>query len=879
MENKLFAHDCITLDGRMDEAVWDQVPAHTGFKILGKTDLLPDELQTFFKIIPCEDRIYIGIKCMEPDIERLKASVGGTYAADSVELFLSPSGNPYDYYQFLLSTKDAKISKYYEEEGVIQPDRFAPEWNYATYLYDNYWTAEIEMPFSVFYMTTQDRWTSKWLVNIARTHMNVVGARIHSTWSYLEGGFCKPRMFNSLEGFPIRNPRDEVNMTSAIVEIHKDNAEGYFGTMKVTAKSVFADKFLFESDHADTVTLDLQAGVNEFEVPCFFEELNRFKVALSLKRVSDGKVFKRYYPVMVTYEPIVIQFVQPEYRNNFYPGQDTSKITGKVISALPVTLKLEGPGIETTELTPDAEGNFLFETPNFEIGDAILTATTAERTLTKKIRNLPPTDRMMTWISGGNLIVNGKPTLRRNMYAQYYMGGEAFKRKYDADDLHQTLGIVAQEGWIQAGRVIKGCEAPGGEASKDAPPSQQMLDIIDKVIENNKDKDFAYYYLNDEPECRGVSGIYLRHVYNYIAEKDPYHVVLVGSRNCRELINIADWFETHPYINPHTNADGKRIYARKIATVGKFVDAVSELNRPDKCIGFLPTCFSAMKGKKDPYPTLDEYICHTWTAMIHGGKTLWPYAYHDMNDCGSMYEGTRYIFSTFEALEEMVLLGKRTFLVKTPDVEAVTYELGQKKMFVAVNVTPEPQTVTLEGISGTWYNFRHGETITGNTFSLKPLEVLIGTSEVMDAGLPTYQEVAKLIEQMDYERTHGGSLLYDRRADIEITASTGTVGWSRKLFDGVPDNLGWTQTNDSPKFMELNLTKIKPTITKLVVNGFHIEDMKLIFKNGDESYAPEVEVQTEEFCTTFLLKQPATPDAIRMEFTQKRVELYEISAF
>jgi hypothetical protein len=286
-----------------------------------------------------------------------------------------------------------------------------------------------------------------------------------------------------------------------------------------------------------------------------------------------------------------------------------------------------------------------------------------------------------------------------------------------------------------------------------------------------------------------------------------------------------------------------------------------------------------MKGKKDPYPTLDEYICHTWTAMIHGGKTLWPYAYHDMNDCGSMYEGTRYIFTTFEALEEMVLLGKRTFLVKTPDVEAVTYELGQKKMFVAVNVTPEPQAVTLEGISGTWYNFRHGETITGNTFSLKPLEVLIGTSEPMDAGLPTYQEVAKLIEEMDYKRTHGGSLLYDRRADIEITASTGTVGWSRKLFDGVPDNLGWTQTNDSPKFMELNLTKIKPTITKLVVNGFHIEDMKLIFKNGDESYAPEAEVQTEEFCTTFLLKQPATPDAIRMEFTQKRVELYEISAF
>ena len=879
MENKLYSNDCITLDGRMDEAVWETVEAHTGFMRLSTKEVLPDELQTFFKIIPCEDRIYIGIKCMEPNIERLKASVGGTYAADSVEIFLSPSGNPYDFYQFLLSTKDAKISHYYEEEGVIQPDRFAPEWKYATCMYDNYWTAEVEMPFTVFYMTTQDRWSDKWLVNIARTHDNLLGVRMHTTWSYLEGGFRKPKMFQSLTDFPIRDPRDEVNMTSAIVEIQRDNAEGYFGTMKIVAKTAFADQFIFESDHADTVTLDLQAGVNEFEVPCFFEELNRFKVSLSLTRVADGKVFKRYFPVMVTYEPIVIQFALPEYRNNFYPGQDTSKIVGKVISALPVTLKLEGPGIETTQITPDAEGNFRFDTPNFQIGDAILTATTAERSITKKIRNLPPTEHMMTWISGGNLIVNGKPTLRRNMYAEYYMGGEAFKRKYDADDLHQTLPLVRQEGWLEPARVIKGAEAPGGEASKDAPPSAQMLDNVDRVIEANKDKDFAYYYLTDEPECRGVSGIYLKHLYNYIAEKDPYHVVLTASRNCRELVNIADWFETHPYINPYTDGNGKRIYARKINTVGKFVDAVSELNRPDKCVGFLPTCFGSMKGRKDPYPTLDEYICHTWVAMIHGGKTLWPYAYHDLNDCASMYEGTRYIFSSFEALEQIVLLAKRTFLLKTAEVEAVLYELGEKKMFVAVNMTDEPQTVTIEGISGTWNEFRHNRTLSGNTFNLKPLEVLIGTTDVEDKGLPTYQEVAKLIDELDYKRTHGGSLLYNRRADIEITASTGTVGWSRKLFDGVDDNLGWAQTSDGEKFMELNLTKVKPAFTKVVVNGFHIEDMKLIFKTGEEVYEPAAQVQTGEYSKTYILEQPVSPDVLRMEFFQKRVELYEISLF
>ena len=878
MERKLYNKDCITLDGRMDEQVWESVEAYTGFKGLGKKDVLADELQTFFKIIPCEDRIYIGVKCMEPNIEQLKASVGGSFAADSVELFLAPSGNPYDFYQFLISPKGAKISIYYEEAGVIKPDPFAPEWNYAYFIGEDYWSAEVELPFTAFYMTSQDRWTDTWLVNIGRTQNNLAGARIHTTWSYLEGGFRKPNMFNSLGGFPVRNPRDEVSITSAIAEINKENTDGYFGNMKLAAKTAFAGKYIFSSDHGETVELELNEGVNEFSVPCFFQELTRYKVALSLTRVEDGKEFKRYYPVMVTYEPIAIQFTLPEYRGNFYPGQDTSKIAGKVISALPVTLKLEGPGIETTELTPDAEGNFLFETPNFEIGDAILSATTAEQSVTRKIRNLPTTERMMTWISGGNLIVNGKPTLRRNMYAEYYMGGEAFKRRYDADDLHQTLDLVRQEGWLEPARVIKGAEAPGGEAIKDAPPSAEMLACVDKVIEDNKDKDFAYYYLVDEPECRGVSGIYLRHLYNYIAEKDPYHVILTASRNCRELINIADWFETHPYINAYTDAEGKRVYARQIASMGKFIDSISALNRPDKCIGFLPTCFAAMRSRKDPNPTLDEYICHTWAAMIHGGKTLWPYAYHDMNDRASMYEGTRYIFSSFEALEEIVLLGKRTFLLQNAEVEAVLYELDGEKMFVAVNMTNEPQQITLDGISGDWNEFRHNRTISGNTFELKPLEVLVGTSRVKDSNLPTYQEVAALVEAEEYKRTHGGSLLFGRRNDIAITSS-GSTGWVGKLFDGVPDNLGWTQVGDTDKFIELNLTMVKPAFTKVVLNGWHIDDAKLILKNGEEAIAVDAEVQTEEFATTFYLKEAVTPDALRLEFTQKRIELYEIAVF
>ena len=872
---KLFDKNCIHLDGRMDEPVWEQVQTYTGFKRLGTAEEVPAERQTFFKIIPCEDRIFVGIKCMTENVEALKNAVAGSWGTPSVELFLSPSGNPYDFYQFFVGNKGARLALYYEECGVTQPDPYSPYWDSAVYMGEDFWSIEIELPLTAFYMTSQDRWQDTWLINVARTHITTPQ---YSTWCQLKNKFTDPARFTTMGGFPIRVLEDDLCITSVTADIIQQTDAGYQGTMTVLTKNAVAGTYEFTSSYADPVTVNLEAGVNEFTTACRFEDTTRYKVDVTLKRVGDGKEFKRNYPVIVTYEPIVIKFTLPEYRSNFYPGQDTSRIAGKAIAAKPVTLKLEGPGIETTVITPDAEGNFSFDTPNFQIGDAILTATIDGYEVVKKIRNLPDTGRMMTWISGGNLIVNGEPLLRRNMYAEYYMGGEAFRRKYDADDLCQTLEIKGQTGWLEPGRLIKGAEAPGAEANLDKKPSEEMLRKVDETLEANKDRDFAYYYISDEPECRGLSRIYLKHLYDYITEKDPYHVVLSASRNACELVEIADWFETHPYINPYTESDGSRVYARKISTMGKFVDDIIKLDRPDKCIGFLPTCFAAMTGKPQPYPTFDEYICHTWAGMIRGGKTLDPYAYHDMNDRASMYEGTRYIFTTFKALDKLILLANRTVLVKNQEVEAVLYELDGEKMFVAVNLTNEPQTITLDGISGNWYEFRHNRTFTGNAFTLKPLEVLIGTNQIKDAGLPTYQEVAELIDKLEAERCNSKSLLFEKNHSIKITSS-GSHGWARKLFDGVADNLGWTQVGEMDKFIQLDLTKIKPTFTKVVVNGWHIEDAKLFFKSGEEQVEAVAETTTEEFSKTFLLEKAVSPDVLRLEFTQKQVELYEIAVY
>ena len=883
METKIYNNDCIVLDGKLNEDVWEEVQAHTGFFRLASSE--PANEQTFFKVLPCEDRIYFGIKCMKNDMEDIETVSGSANGglSEKLELFVSPSGEPYDFYQFRFAVKGFAEAYYYVDHGVAKPDPYAPVWNYATYIGEDYWSAEVELPLTAFYMTTHERWRDTWLVNIGREHRNNSGRPHYSTWSMIPRfGFTLPDYFNSLEGFPLRPMKDDVCILSAIADMRSQTADGYSGILKLQVRNAVAGRFEFSSDYADSVIVDLDAGINEFEAPCHFEGTTRFKIPLVLKRLDDGVEFKRYYPVMVKYEPIVIKLTLPEYRDNFYPGQDYSKIAGQAISAKPITLKLEGPGIETAVITPNADGSFTFETPNFEEGEAYLTATIDGYEVKRKIRRLPPINHMMTWISGGNLIVNGEPVLRRNLYGarstECYGGGVAFDRKYFGDDLHETRLIQKSIGVIEPCRVVKGSELPGGEALQDVEPCAEYYQHIDEVIEANKDNDFGYYFISDEPECRGLSEIYLNHVYKYVAEKDPYHVILTSSRSAGHMVDVADWFETHPFINPYTDENGNRVYGRPISSMGQYVENLVKLNRPDKCIGFLPTCFPGMYSKNEPYPTLDEYICHTWAAMIRGGKSLWPYTYRAAVNA-SLYEGTRYIFSSFEALEKLVLLAKRTTLLQTSEAEAVLYELGEEKMFVLVNFTNKTQTVTLDGISGKWHEFRHNREITGNTFELKPVGVIIGTSEVKDAGLPTYEETAALVDKMEYERTHGGSLLFDRRADVAIKTSGSLQSW-RNLFNGIRDDLAWKQEGDGEKFIELDLTKVKPTFNKVVISGYNTASMKLTVRNGDNLTEPAVaETKLKEFSTTIVLKDKVCPESLRLEFFNKYVELYEIELF
>ncbi len=870
----------ITLDGKLDEPDWSRAPKQGDFVSLkDRIESKEATLKTEFSVLTDGKKLWFGIKCFEPEMEKLKKTPPtAPWTTDALEVFFSPSGLVTDYYQFLVTGNNFRLSNFYAEKGKIRPDPYLPIWNSAVHMDKDFWSCEIEIPLTALYMTRRNNWQSVWLFNIART------SRIHlqnTTWSPLHKGYGELERFRRLSGFPIPDAKDDLYLRSAAVSISESRNGTLCGRLKLCAELPIAGAYEFSSGASAPQRVDMETGTNYFHVPCAFDKPGRKELRLTLKRLSDGRLFERFYPVSVQYEPLSVHLTTPGYRNNFYPGQNFSRIEGRADSLVGKTIELtlEGPGIPRQTVTAAKDGSFRFSTPGFQFGTATLRVRCGTLERTVSIRRLPPSGHTMTWIENGCIIRDGKPVFRRNMYAEYYMTSEAFQKRYDRDNLFITRGFHGQRGWIDAFRLMKGEKAY--ETTQDVMPSKELFDKIDAVIKDNENRDFTHWYLSDEPECRAVSPVYLKYLYDHIAAKDPYHMIEIASRSCSRFIDCADWFETHPYINPQTTENGQRIYGREISAVGSYVEDIARLNRPDKVIGFIPTVFSYKDiDPASDYPRFDELVCHTWAALLGGARTLWPYVYMDMGDRPGLYEGTRYLFSSCAALEDLLLHGKRTTVARTQEYEAALWISpdGRDRMFALVNFTAGPLDVKLSGLNGKFLEFRGTRTFSDFSFRLAAHEVIVGTSRKMDSGLPSLAEVRELVRKQEAERLARGkeNLLFDRWKDVEITTSQPSSA-QYKMFDGVTDVLAWYQTWGKDKYYEIAFPKFVPEFRRIRIYGAHLDGAVLKIRKHGEWLSPKPSrTENGEYMLMYEYPEKLRTVKLRLEFPKDKIELYEI---
>ena len=840
------------IDGRLDDACWRNVRWTTDFVRLAayaKTE--PPPPKTAFAFVTDERCLYFAARCTADDIGKVRAlSVFQPWYGNNIELFLSPDGTPDNYYHFSVSPNSKAVDiGYYAEGGGISPDPYAPAWRHACAFEEDAWTLEIAIPYSAFYMTRNELWRTTWLVNVVRTIQN---PRSLASWSPLEVKFHEPKRFRRFSGFPRRAEADDVVVRQATAEMDGPGEGGIRGQLKLDLHVALGGDYEIETSSGAKERMSLKAGDGVVSVPCVYAANGRALTHIALRNLSDGSVAERDYPVIVDYAPLKVVFSRPQYRDCFYPGQCADRVEGRlrVAGSASAKLTLEGPGFPRRTAVVDGEGDFAFDTRGFGVGEAWLTVEAGDLRKRFRIRNLPATGHDMVWIEDGHLVLNGKRTIRRNIYASTYSIGRAQRRRYDADLKSFSLTPVFERNInleyhryaaANSGRAsAAGFAAEGRECTVDHEPDPAYLDYLRGLYEANRDRDFGCYYIADEPECRGISPIWLRHVYRFMSELDPYHPLFLSSRAGRTYVECADWLETHPYLNCGWTDDGRRRYGIHPKDVGRYVAAFGVEGRPDKCVGFLPTCFAYRDDAySNDYPTFDEYVVHVWCALLRGAQSLWPYAGHDMGDRPATYEGVRYCFQSVAALEDFLTSAARTALATPADAEGMLFKLPNgERLLVVANYSDRPQTVRLDGVSGTFREFRGNRVLdlsieqpnnlNNRTILLQSLETFIATTSPRDEGLEPLALVRARVDREEAARKGRDNQLRGRYEATEFKTNMRQLhGGLYKLIDGTLNVQSPLYAGTDPTWLEFVCKGYEPTFDRLLLWGDGVKDVSL----------------------------------------------------
>jgi hypothetical protein len=612
--------------------------------------------------------------------------------------------------------------------------------------------------------------------------------------------------------------------------------------------------------------IDVAAGKNTVTVKNVkIKEPGKFSVAARLTR--NGELFGRYYSVLVKYSPVEIVFNEPFYRNNFYPGQPHDKINGKVKINLPqnvldgskVVLNIKGAGLAQQVEYPVKSNtiNFEFDAAKMVAGKALIAFKLISAggkvmfELNSAVGLLEKRDKTTVWVDRGqNMVVDGKPIIVRGWHggpgSGYYAVSTAFLENHTPPNPN-----LAEGGWLFA-QPEGTAPQYKGEITKNIKPSPQVFEAYKKLIEDNRNKNFYWYYLSDEPECRSVSAIYLKYLYDFIKELDPYHPVVITSREPKGYVDACDILSSHPYINPRLKPNFKRDSMSIVMPRNMWKDCQEAINGRPVVFTLCPQAFNySFRDILADNPDFDETNTTIWSGVVFGAKGVVPYLYSEHTSSIGMRNGFDSCFESLKALEPILVAPETISPVKVECTagmaDAMLKIAGDKVLLIVVNPDTKPAKASVSADAlkkiDKLFVFRGGsETMTPANgkleFNLAPLEVKILTNPVMDQGLITNAQLRAKIAAEQKAIAKTGNILFGRGREIEFTWSKcveyeGTAV-AIALTDGIPDAYGCKQASgENGMWLQMVFPTFVPKFSKAVIYGNALSGAEfMIWKEG-----------------------------------------------
>jgi hypothetical protein len=140
----------IKIDGKIDDAVWDDIDSYGSFKVTRPDTLVKTTYETDVKIFYTADGFYISMDMEQPKetlVKRFKSRDDWQTKSDKTGFSIDTSGDAKYGYWFSKSLGDS------EADGVIMPEKiYSTDWDGAWYgstaETDNGWSAEFYIPWS-----------------------------------------------------------------------------------------------------------------------------------------------------------------------------------------------------------------------------------------------------------------------------------------------------------------------------------------------------------------------------------------------------------------------------------------------------------------------------------------------------------------------------------------------------------------------------------------------------------------------------------------------------------------------------------------------------------------------------------------------------------
>ncbi len=150
-----------TIDGKLDDACWQDKPAITNMVLRGAgggdRSRIPARHQTWTTVLYDDTAMYIGIRMAEPQVDKLRKRIakydGQLWWDDSVELYIETGSSHKEYFKFMSNPLGTR----FDQRGKDTPMGFkmfdfgtGAEWTVAAHQGTDFWSLEFRFPWTDF---------------------------------------------------------------------------------------------------------------------------------------------------------------------------------------------------------------------------------------------------------------------------------------------------------------------------------------------------------------------------------------------------------------------------------------------------------------------------------------------------------------------------------------------------------------------------------------------------------------------------------------------------------------------------------------------------------------------------------------------------------